>query len=304
MAGPNARKVSTPSKTPSSKRNTSILSFFQKTDNPQGAKSTQLRMSQFLTSSPSSGRETPSLQRGDSSKSDTNGGLFLEDKKGLAKLQQNSANVQRTPRARSRTPDDFWGEADDTRYNEIDSAAKRRKTDEAIDLTENKQVDEETKSPKELPPRKATSGPFIDESDSEDEDDMDAYREIKDQENFEDNLVPTISPISGDHAENSSAESAQPPLVRDTNYAENKDENFDDEEEDEFVGEEFRESPWGNGEASWKASLEDVTDTMSPAEAEGIFGIADLTCPACQGRLAGLNEQVCCVLMMIVEDPY
>jgi len=80
MAGSNARKVPTPSRTPSTKRNSSILSFFQKTDNPQGAKSTQLRMSHFLTASPSSGR-TPSLQRGDSSKSDTNGGLFLEDKK-------------------------------------------------------------------------------------------------------------------------------------------------------------------------------------------------------------------------------
>ncbi|KAJ5547346.1 hypothetical protein N7494_004931 [Penicillium frequentans] len=292
MAGSNARRVSTPSKTPSTKRNTSILSFFQKTDNPQGAKSTQLRMSHFLTSSPSSGRGTPSLQHGDSSKSDTHEGLFLEDKKGLAKLQQNSANIETKPRARSRTPDDFWGETNDTRYNENDSAVKRRKTDEAIDLTEIKQVDDETKPPKESAHRKATSGPFIDESDSEDEDDMDAYREIKDQEYSEDNPIPTISPISGDHAEDSSAESAQPPLVRDTSYAENEDENFDDEEEeDEFVGEEFRESPWENEDASLRASLEDVTDAISPAEAEGISGIADFTCPACQGRLAGLNER-------------
>ncbi|KAJ6006840.1 DNA cross-link repair protein pso2/snm1 [Penicillium sp. IBT 35674x] len=290
MAGSNPRRVSTPSKTPSStKRNTSILSFFQKTDNPQGAKSTQLRMSHFLTSSPSS---IPSLQHGDSSKSDTHEGLFLEDKKGLANLQQNSANIETKPRVRSRTPDDFWGEAADTRYNENDAAVKRRKTEEAINLTENKQVDNETNQPKESAHRKATSGPFIDESDSEDEDDMDAYREIKDQEYSEDNPIPTISPISGDHAEDSSADSAQPPLVRDTSYAENEDENFDDEEdEDEFVGEELRESPWGNEDASLKASLEDVTDAISPAEAEGIIGIADLTCPACQGRLVGLNER-------------
>ncbi|KAJ5660514.1 hypothetical protein N7507_006965 [Penicillium longicatenatum] len=292
MAGSNARKVSTPSKAPpSSKRNSSILSFFQKSDTPQGAKSTQLRMSHFLTSSPISGRGTPSLQRGDSSKSDTNEGLFLEDRKGLAKLQQNGANGDTKSRARSRTPDDFWGETNDTRYNENNSAAKRRKTDEAIDLTDNRQADDEKKPPKAVAPRKATSGPFIDESDSEYEDDMDAYREIKDQEFPEDNPEPTKSPISGDHAEVSSAESAQPPLVRDTNYADNEDENFDDEGEDELVGEEFQELPWGNEEASLEAALEDVTDAISPAEAEGISGIADLTCPACQGRLAGLDER-------------
>ncbi|KAJ5917217.1 hypothetical protein N7466_010771 [Penicillium verhagenii] len=294
MAGFNTRKAPTPSKaTPSTKRNSSILSFFQKTDSPQGAKQTQLRMSHFVTSSrsPSSGRTTPSLQRGNTSTSDTNDGLFLEDKKGYARIQQSASQIERKSRARSKTPDDFWGEDDDARDNENDAAAKRRKTNEAIDLTTNGEETSETNSPKLPVPQKTTSGPFIDESDSEYEDDMDAYREMKDEPPAEFNPTSTISPISGDEARDSSAEPEQPPLVRDTNYTENVDENFDEEEEDQFVGEEFRESPWGNEEATLKASLDDITDGLSPAEAEGIFGVADLTCPACQGRLAGLNER-------------
>ncbi|KAJ5765815.1 DNA cross-link repair protein pso2/snm1 [Penicillium odoratum] len=276
MAGSNSRKASTPSKAPPTKRNSSILSFFQKTDTPQRPTQTQLRMSHFLTSSrsPSSGRGTP-VQRADV---ESNEGLFLEDKKGLAKMQQSLNKVETKVRPRSRTPDDIWAE-DDTRYNGNDSA-KRRKTDEAT-VVSNEQVAETKPKPA---PRKATSGPFIDESDSEYEDDMDEYREIKDEANS----MP-ITPISGDHAGDSSAEAAQPPLVRDTNYAGNEYENFDDEEEDRFVGEEFQESPWGN-EEDLRVALEDA-DAMSPAEAEGIFGISDLTCPACQGQLAGLDER-------------
>ncbi|KAJ5153618.1 DNA repair metallo-beta-lactamase [Penicillium coprophilum] len=190
MAGSFAKKGATPSKGSSGakqssiKRNSSILSFFQKTDTPPGATSRQARITQFGTAtlrSPSSGRGTPAFQRGNSSRNDPAGELFLEDKKGLAKIQQTAVTSERE---RSLTPD-FWGDdgeslkVDDKRYNESDLAVKRRKVDSpGTQVSEKQQPEAELKTTKAPAPTKTQkrSGPFIDESDSED--DMEAYREL------------------------------------------------------------------------------------------------------------------------------
>ncbi|KAJ5081092.1 hypothetical protein N7456_013330 [Penicillium angulare] len=296
MAGQNTRKSFTPSKpasnakSSSTKRNNSILNFFQKTDSPQGASSTQLRMSHFLgpSRSPSSGRGTP-LQNTNGSKNDTNGGLFLEDRKGLAKLQTPPTKEETRPR--SRTPDDIWGEEDDfmgtdDRHNEKDSSVKRRKISSAHGSIVSEQPEDETKESKPTAPtKKATSGPFIDESDSED--DMDGYKDYSLQP--EGNGPSIIShPINGDATGDSSAEPEQSPLVRETtNYNEHDEyENFDDNEgEDKFIGDEFQE------QIPDTEALNGFETELCPEEIPFEAFDNDLACPSCSGPLAGLNEQ-------------
>ncbi|KAJ5183928.1 hypothetical protein N7492_001544 [Penicillium capsulatum] len=297
MVGSYAKKASTPAKarTPATKRNTSILSFFQKTDTPPGASSTQSRMTQFVTSSrsPNSGRGTPTLHLGNRSKTDAAGGLFLEDKKGLPKTD-NIAATEKTGRPRSRTPEDIWGEGDDfldpetPRYNEADSAVKRRKVDSPSGLVENGQSDDAAKPAKRPAPAKTNNGPFIDESDSED--DMEAYRDLKDTAEIEQK-----TPLSdNDTTTDPPAEREQSPSVRDATSCAENDEfaNFDDFEEDELVGEEFREEPWGNGDQRQRNDFEwDGADDLNEQNLyderpdEGVSA-----CPLCQKLLKGLGE--------------
>lgn len=300
MAGSNARKASTPSKGPSNSKSTSsakgnksILSFFQKTDGPAGATSSQSRITQFVTSSrsPSSGRGTPNSQRGNSVGNDTTGGLFLEDKKGLAKIEQAAVTIETNDRPRSRTPEDIWEDGDDfleedhQRYNENGSSSKRRKMDSLGAPAENENA---SKPAEPLAPTKAASnGPFIDESDSED--DMEAYREL-------DEVSPApaitmngqLSALDDEPARDTPAE--QPPVVREatslTDY--NECANFDGLEEDEPVGEEFREVPWEDGEEELRLDENDVDDLNGTDTTTD----AGMTCPICQKALGGLSETV------------
>ncbi|KAJ5427496.1 DNA repair metallo-beta-lactamase [Penicillium cf. griseofulvum] len=368
MAGSYAKKGATPSKGSSGtkqssiKRNSSILSFFQKTDTPPGATSRQARITQFGTAtsrSPSGGRGTSAFQRGNNSRNDVSGGLFLEDKKGLAKIQQ----AVTSERERSLTPD-FWDDdeegpkVDNKRYNESDSAVKRRKVDSPgtpVDETQQSPHTElkSTKAPIPAPIKtQKRSGPFIDESDSED--DMEAYREFhgttppasKDVTNETLRLdaesktteapAPEPAPtktqkicgpfIDDSDSENDTAayreiheptstsrdamnetsqmdqivathrtsEPAPLPLVRAaTNNADNDEHaNFDDiEEEDELVGEEFRNRPWEGEEQEQQINLEvdpnkDLNDCSGIEDIEGEVS----TCPICQIVLGDLSE--------------
>ncbi|KAJ6134720.1 hypothetical protein N7523_001042 [Penicillium sp. IBT 18751x] len=291
MAGSTARKASTPSKGPSlvkpssAKRNKSILSFFQKSDGPAGAISSQSRITQFVTSSrsSSSGAFTPSRE------DDTANALFLEDKKGLVKLQQTTSEASTNGRPRSRTPEDIWGDddgflkEDDHRYNENGSSSKRRKIDTPLAPVKTEDVSKAAKSSAQV--NAATSGPFIDESDSED--DMEAYREV---EEMSPAPVTTTNDqlfaLDDDPAMDSPAE--QPPVVREVMSLTDNDEyaNFDDIEEDEPVGEEFREGPWEDQGGLRLDDLNDVED-MNGLD---ITTDAGVTCPICQEVLAGLSE--------------
>lgn len=304
MAGSFPKKNSTPSKarTPAPKRNTSLLSFFQKTDTPHGATTRQSRMTQFVTSSrsPSSGRGTPTSQRGNSLGNDS-GGLFLEDRKGLASIEKATA---KNGRPRSQSPEDIWGEADDvlgpddSRYNENDSAAKRRKVDSPSPSAEKGQSKSTSK------PTKKNNGPFIDESDSE-EDDMEAYRDL---ETIPDNneTLPTSLKTIDDPPQDPPAERVQSPSVRDaTRHAENDEfADFDDLEEEELVGEEFREEPWGNEEQEQHIGfgldaaddLNDLNDYDAPTN-ESVS-----SCPICQKSLAGFGDTVSFMFLFILRQ--
>ena len=302
MAGSNAKKASTPSKGPASatksssaKGNRSILNFFQKADAPAGATSRQPQITQFV-GSPSTGRGTPKLQHGNSFKSDTSEGLFLEDKKGLAKVGQTAATVDLTARSRSRSPEDIWGENEDfmepdrARYNETGQSSKRRKVD-SPDASNNQEPDDIRNAVKSKPAEKSNSGPFIDESDSED--DMEAYRELKE-------TIPGVTnndnAPSSDDEPRTNALAVKPPRspVRDATNDANDDEfaNFDDiEDGDEFIGEEFRERPWAEEDEGHKSDFGMITPYDSndssnfDTEPEGAS-----TCPICQRALVGFNE--------------
>lgn len=303
MAGSYAKKGSTPSKgfssaKPSStKRNHSILNFFQKTDTPPGATSSQARITQFVTSSrsPSSGRGTPTLARGNSSKSDTAGGLFLEDKKGLAKIEQAAVTSEASDRARSRTPENIWGEGDDflelddLRFNENGSSVKRQKVDLLNGSTEKEQSDSGSKLVQPARAKAASNGPFIDESDSEE--DIEAYREPDEPSPAPANRHDRQrSPFKDDPARDTPV--APPPLVREATSHVEDDEfaNFDDLEEEEPVGEEFRERPCEDEEQDLRFDDDDVDDSNGTDITNDTFVNA---CPICQKALTRLSEIVC-----------
>lgn len=304
MAGSYAKKGSTPSKGPSSaksssaKRNHSILNFFQKTDTPPGATSNQARITQFVTSSrsPSSGRGTPLLAHGNSSKSDATGELFLEDKKGI-KIEQAALTIQAGDRPRSRTPENIWDEGDDflepddPRLNENGASVKRQKVDLSNASTEQDQSNSGSNSAKPARAKEASNGPFIDESDSEE--DMEAYYRESDESS------PELSKIHDGQSPSVKDDPARdppvapPPLVReDTSYAEDDEfANFDDLEEEEPVGEEFRERPWEVEEPDLRFDDDDVDDLNGTDITTTDSSVN--ACPICRKALTRLSETVC-----------
>lgn len=241
--------------------------------------------------SPSSGR-TSASQNGTGARNETTEGLFLEDKRGRGGIETASITVETSERARSKTPDDIWEddflETGDSRYNENEASAKRRKVDSSDALTETTQS-ASTKELKESdPPKKTNNGPFIDESD--DEDDMEAYRELE-------QTSPLVQAMNNDIPSTTNYESSEdlaeleqlPPLVRDaaTYIGHDGQTNFDELEEDGYVGQELREN------FCW----EDI-DLEQPSERVDLKGLNDprddepncVTCPICQTPLAGQSE--------------
>jgi DNA cross-link repair 1A protein len=310
MAGSYAKKATTPSKSSfgskqsSTKRNTSILSFFQKTETPPGAVSRQPRITHFATPStrsPSNGRGTPTFKRGISLSTEANGDLFLEDKKGLAKIQQAKEGGEK---ARSPTPD-IWGDdeeflkPDDEKYNESGSAAKRRKVESPITSADEEQkTDAEPTSTKLPVPTKTRSGPFIDESDNED--DLEAFREIQGTASATTDVAHDESLPTDKTADNERlSEPTTPPMVRAaTNNADHDEHaNFDDlEEEDELIAEETRNRPWETEEHDQQIDL-DIDPDNETNDCSGIEETAEedvSTCPICQTALKDLNVTVSC----------
>jgi DNA cross-link repair 1A protein len=227
----------------------------------------------------------------------------LEAKKGLAKIRQTAVTSERE---RSLTPD-FWGDnedflkADDKRYNESDTAVKRRRVESPDSpVSETQQSDAEsktTKAPAATPaPAKVQkrSGPFIDESDSED--DMQAYRELQESTPTTRDVTNETSQMDTIVATQRTSEPTPQPLVRTaTNNADNDEyANFDDiEEEDELIGEEFRNRPWEGEEQEQQIDLEVdpdkyLNDCSGVEDVEGEVSM----CPICQMKLKELNETV------------
>lgn len=212
----------------------------------------------------------------------------MEDKKGLAKTEQTAVTAETSDRARSRTPENIWGEGDDPRFNEQRSSVKRRKVDSPDASIEIGQADLAPKPVKRAPGKAATSGPFIDESDSED--DMEAYRELEEPSPGPLNTHGGQPPLGKDDpASNPPAD--LPPLVREvTSHVEDEEfANFDDFEEDEPVGDEFRERPWGNEEQEVRLDDNDFDDVNGTDTSTDTSVNA---CPICQEALTGLSETV------------
>ena len=313
------RTASTPSKLPYSakqssiKRNTSILNFFQKTDAPV---SRQPRITQFATKSNdgSGGGRSKSLGSGLGSRrrqGEENGteSLFLEDpefaekpedEKVWVKVDEDGAPVKKR-RAGSVSSDDLFGDGDGDDLDglrgrslspegEVDgNSVKRQKGDSSHGKSERRNGLESLNISTTAKPKQ--SGPFIDESDSEEED-LGAFRDIEE--------VPAV-PDEGnesDRRRNSAVDI--PPLVREaTSHVENDEfANFDDLEEPEFREEEFLE-PLVDEETDQPPDPEmDDSIAMDTPGASTNEGVA--VCPICQANVLGSNEMVGRVLFTCV----
>lgn len=270
----------------STKRNKSILSFFQKTDDPPQATSRQPRITQFAAASGRGGSRNASgnVSRGAASLKQngsisgagagaTTEGLFLQDPRG-AKIGTEAG----TPRgSRSPTPDEIWDEEDTgkeegEKYNENRSSVKRRKTGESTESLFEGDWGNTTGNngpePGHAKAKAKYSGPFIDESDSED--DLDAFQEVDHTpEITEDNEEPPSNNNDGHEIQERAPDI--PSLVRqDTSYIEDDEyANFDDLDEEgmreEFIG------------------------SLSPA---GNECEEETVCPICQSNLGRLSEMV------------
>lgn len=309
------KRNSTPSKLPYSakqsslKRNTSILNFFQKTDAPT---STQPRITQFTTKAERSnnGAKESSSQRGENSGT---GSLFLEDStesvfggrkekrgdeiEGLedtdgfpVKVDEEGLPVKKrrasTGSERSLFEDEDLvvdggekgvGKSLDI-PDENGGPVKRRKGDSSP-LTGKE--DEPKSSNISTPAKSRQSGPFIDESDSEEED-LGAFRDVEE---------PPAASGSGQFDTRQYSPIEVPPLVREaTSHAEDDDEfaNFDDLEENEFREEEFLE-PLCDEETE-QDGLDGSIRTDTPDEESMTDGVT--VCPICQTSLPGSSEMV------------
>ncbi|PGH03437.1 hypothetical protein AJ80_08685 [Polytolypa hystricis UAMH7299] len=191
-----SRPATFPSKRAPVKRNTSILSFFKKTDTPPSVKASQRRITDLFGKQPTRG------ERGSGLTTDPSEGLFFDDGTARTEVVSTSEELSREGlRARSRSPEDgvwgnlglqsFIGPADEERYNEnAGGGQKRRKlspssTDENVHIPEDlvKSNEDRTSAPNSASNGRFSSqkivsssaprriGPFVDESDSEGEED-------------------------------------------------------------------------------------------------------------------------------------
>ncbi|PIG90060.1 DNA repair protein Pso2/Snm1 [Aspergillus arachidicola] len=314
MAGSFSKKGSTPSKSsfrskqPSSvKRNSSLLNFFQKADGPPQATSRQSRITQFATKvdrPTGSGHNSPSLRREDSSKSNGGGGLFLDERNG-----KKSALIDPStpPRSRSRTPDDIWGEDDgsivapkeeeeEERYNENGSAVKKRKVESESDSPRTEQVKDEASATTPAPAKsRQLSGPFIDESDSEE--DLGAFGDFSDEPAMLTNAEAMKDAVGTDNDrkdDDRTSDVAVPPMVREatSHIEDNELANFDDLEEDEFGGEGGLLDQENDDEGPEETifGFDDSNDSPAPEECEVDPDGGVAVCPICQIELVGLSD--------------
>ncbi|KKK16638.1 hypothetical protein ARAM_000509 [Aspergillus rambellii] len=285
-------------------RNTSLLNFFQKADGPPKSTSRQSRITQFTTQGerPNQGSTTPRprvVRREDSSASNGVGGLFLGASRSPMNGDTSTTGGAET-RERSRTPDDIWGEESESlrpekeeqveqeqaRFHENGSAVKRRKLDSpSVEGADPKLAKKRAaKSPK-------ASGPFIDESDSENE--LDAFKEFQEQ-SVELDSKEDCSRIEDDRIEITRISTADvPPLVREATSHMQDDEcsNFDDPGEEEFQEQECSLDAL-DGEVMTEEGTLDFDANDSPALDEDSVDLGDdaPVCPVCQGSLGGLSE--------------
>lgn len=280
MAGPGPKRpFSTPKRpaapankrTSSVKKNTSILSFFKKTDGPQ---STQSRITQFGVKVPRAENKGDGVGHSDRAEDTPFEALFVEDRrrpsKNLVDIRENGQLKARQadPVKPNSSMDDLFDGSDNlkendvTRFNENGGSLKRRRVDS--------------------PPRrqqKEQRGPFIDESDSEEEDgyaNIPLSADAKPEKKIPSQPTPSDPPSLVREA----TSNFKPGAVAD---------DFEDIEDDELEGEDFMERPWVE-------PGEDVIDDNNEPLSDGP------ACPICQTSIAGLSDSVCWLLQKLIQQ--
>ncbi|KAL3473357.1 cytochrome P450-domain-containing protein [Aspergillus californicus] len=279
-----------------------------KADGPPQSTSRQSRITQFTTQGerPDARVTTPRprhLKRQDSESNGGDEGLFLENKNGK-KLGDGHTIRRDNNRQRSRTPDDIWGEemevglsgAGEERYNETASAVKRRKVDSESNSTESR--DDATVEKKESRKAQKVSGPFIDESDSEDEG-LDAFKDFAGTEEqvpasltikktVEKELVSPSDEYST--VKKGVLPAKVPPLVREATSHMQDDEfpDFDDTENEDEGEDLFIDAAEKEKLGNYEDSGFDANDFTT--KDEDTYTDEAPTCPICQGSLDGLDE--------------
>jgi DNA cross-link repair 1A protein len=215
--------------------------------------------------------------------------------------------------SRSRTPDDIWGdedgkedvlESEDERYNENGNSVKRRKVDSSSAIDQG-----DVPRPCKPPKVRQVSGPFIDESDSEDDlgDDLGAFKEIdQGKPSFKRTVTgneeksPTSSVDVNPALKEQPSAVAAPSLVREATSYGGDDEfaNFDDIEGDNFLDDDDTLDPfYADEDAGEKADFLDPTvidDYLGMNDVSECSGGEGPVCPICQSDLSGLSEAVRC----------
>lgn len=230
--------------------NASILSFFKKADGPPQSQSRQPRLTQFgvtISTKPDVSNGNNNVLKREES---VGGDLFVEDKnrqfKNLVDIKDDGKTVTTNSvpapaPAPSTVPTDEpkSEETESDRFNESTGSNKKRKLDSPV-----------------------VKGPFIDESDSEDDDEY---------------CYPDTKPI-----EQSENENGPPSLVRaaTSNFETSAvADDFDDDIEDDIEGDEFLERAWMQDEMA-AFGLDNDTIDDGPS------------CPICQTSLVGQSDAV------------
>lgn len=292
---PSTPSRSTPAKSKATKRNTSLLSFFQKADGPPKATSRQSRITQFATKAEknnTTGDEGSSGVRGGNGAAGA-GGLFLEDAKKVVNFTSGGDYV------REKTPEDIWEEEkEEERFQENGGSVKKRRVEEGISLEDDidngsgedkKKTESEsgTESKSTQKPSRSVSGPFIDESDSESED-LEQFREYENGTEIEAG-VSDGKTNSADETQAPAVDVDTPPVREATSHDDDVYANFDDLEEDECRGEEdFLDAFDDDEDFKGDIGLDDSGITGED------FGCEAPVCPVCQAVLTGLSETVSC----------
>lgn len=226
------------------------------------------------------------------------------------KLNQGSApEIGESERRRSRTPDDIWGDEDselestrmtkdEGRSNENGSAVKKRKVDSSENLGEAGDAASHVPNASNSVKPKQKSGPFIDESDSEDE--LEAFNNV--EEPLAVSEETGARPLTnGEHTTNATTEtrahlsgvgpsslvSEVTPHVEDDEFA-----NFDNEEDDEATGKSHLDEILEEHEKEQGDAFDTPDESPACVERdESSFGGVS-TCPICQMSLVCLNELV------------
>lgn len=223
--------------------NASILSFFKKADGPPQSQSRQPRLTQFGVTVSRSGvsNGNDNVLRKEDSVEDA---LFVEDKnrryKNLVDIRDDVKTKTTSVLAPSAVPieDPKSEEIESDRFNESTGSNKKRKLESPV-----------------------VKGPFIDESDSEDDDDY-SFSDTK--------------PI-----EQSENDNGPPPLVRaaTSNFETSAVADDFDDIEDDIEGDDFLERAWIQDERAAFGLDNDAIDD-------------GLVCPICQASLVGQSAAV------------